>query len=142
MGKKSTRLETGGRDSFDIPEADGQEPPGTPRVTVVDTTALVAWDPGRDAMRYKVLCNDLQSGTVGFIETRTNQVQIENLQGKYRLDVMAFGPLGASPPKQVHFVSFGKADGSARPRSMSPDSPRRRQRTEERAEDSLGLRRL
>merc|ERR1719456_2122406 len=104
------------RVSFDlVRDQSAQEPPGTPRVTIIEGTASVSWRAARGAKRYKVLCADLERGAVGYLDVDGTHVRIENLRGRYRLDLVAFGDRGASAPKQLHFASFGHASDSRSP---------------------------
>jgi hypothetical protein len=54
---------------------------------------------------HKVLCADLDRHQVGYVDVQPgkSQVLIENVCGKYRLDIVAFNGAGASAPKQAFF---------------------------------------
>ena len=65
----------------------------------------VSWEASRGARSHKVLCADLDRHKVGYVDVDEGktQVLIENVSGKYRLDIVAFNDAGASAPKQAFF---------------------------------------
>jgi hypothetical protein len=65
----------------------------------------VSWEASRGAKSHKVLCADLDRHQVGYVDVEEgkSQVLIENVSGKYRLDIVAFNDHGASAPKQAFF---------------------------------------
>merc|ERR1719482_1917240 len=80
-------------------------PPGTPRITLFEGSASVAWEPSAGSAHHKVLCADLERHQVGYVDVEPGktQVLIENVSGKYRIDIVAFNGAGASAPKQAFF---------------------------------------
>jgi hypothetical protein len=80
-------------------------PPGTPRISILEGAVSVSWEASRGARSHKVLCADLDRHQVGYVDVDEGktQVLIENVSGKYRLDIVAFNDAGASAPKQAFF---------------------------------------
>merc|ERR1719313_128964 len=80
-------------------------PPGTPRVKVLDGGAQVRWAASQRATQYNIICADLVKGSVGFAHVEhATEVLIENVSGKYRLDVVALNEEGEpSSAKQCYF---------------------------------------
>ena len=65
----------------------------------------VSWEASRGSKTHKVKCADLDRHQVGFVDVEDGKsnVLIENVMGKYRLEITAFNEVGSSAPRKAFF---------------------------------------